>query len=196
MIKAVKSIINDYASAYDNYLNELEAITDHLNKNLIINSGEYVQRYKAAKDNFNLKVRAAREESLERAMVILDDAIAMIRIRVSESSGTAINDEIILLNLATTVNQEEINSFAAKFKNNYMASKILKDIANKHNLELEFVPIKDQIEVIEDLRGMVKGFFSSFKGSKHASYNANLLLKGSYIDDLDAGLSEFIEKFQ
>lgn len=194
MLKQLKTILNEYADKYNQLTNELNKKIEHLNKNYIGGGDVYIKKLREMKEIYEEDIRVARSFVMKEAENHIQATLSKLNNSITEGITQTMVAELELLRVINPT-KEDIEAFLEKYKTCYLACKALKEIADKNNIELEVVTLKDHIDTVELLKEKAFNIINAYNGPLK-NYQHELILSGSYIEDISKDIDIFIKEYE
>lgn len=193
MLEKIKSTVKDYSEKYNEYTKEFEKRKKYIDANYTRDGGRWAEQYKAIKTMYDNQVLNAKKSGIETVSKIFEEVRSKLRSKITEGVKPEIIAELELLR-TTKVTEEDIKAYLDKYYSSYLICKVLKEIAEDNNVNVEVLSIKDLIDILNDLEPQVKNFFDIYNGPLE-SYAAELILNGALIDRVDDQLKSFAIRY-
>lgn len=191
MIKNTRKAITDYTEAYTQAKDVHVQAVKYIKANYKDGSEVYKSATKSAKETFKKALTPMKDICKEKVQKDFNE----VRKAISKAVAVLPSDKVLgILPMIESgkMTETEIQMFLEEFKGNYMDVKLLNEAMGKHFKTVE--SIMDELEMIENA---TNEYIDTFAGENLASMSDNnvMLLKGSYIEDLDSLTDDFINMY-
>lgn len=193
MLDKIKNTVKDYSELYNKYTKEFKERKKYIDANYNKEGGRWAEQYKAIKTMYDNQVTSAKNLGKETISQVFEEIRSKLRSKVTEGVKPEVIAELELLR-TTEVTEEDIKAYLDKYYSSYLICKVLKEIAEDKQINVEVLSIKDLIDTLNDLEPKVKNFFDIYNGPLK-SYAAELILNGALIDRIDNQLESFVRRY-
>lgn len=191
MIKNTRKAITDYTEAYTQAKDVYIQAVKYIKANYKNGSEVYKSAMKSAKETFEKALTPMRDICKEKVQKDFNE----VRKAISKAVAVLPSDKVLgILPMIKSgkITETETQMFLEEFKGNYMDVKLLNDAMGKHFKTVE--SIMDELEMIENA---TNEYIDTFAGETLANMSDNniMLLKGSYIEDVDSLTDDFVNMY-
>ncbi|WP_443659290.1 hypothetical protein [Clostridium algidicarnis] len=189
----MKKVVYDYSKKYNKYTEEFKKDKAYVDANYVSSGSMWADGFKSIKENYNNLVEEARSVATEETKVIFKSITEKLNKKIAEGVAPGVVAELELLK-TTKVTKDDIDAYLQKYYNNYLVCKVLKELAEKKEIQAEVLTLTDQMELLEDLKNQVIEFYRIYSGPSK-SYKCELILNGNIIDNIDSQLKVFVVRY-
>lgn len=193
MLEKIIKLTNDFQEKYDAELAKFKAESARIQKTYKETSQEYLDMKVKARNEFNTVIEAERQKVIDeiRACAVQDrDALADI------TSKPAPSDAVTTIELLKAGDHEqtsefEVKSILEKYKENYLATKMIVQVTNaKKRFGIMCTPADSIIKDIQEVEEMACRMVRQYNGN--LSYEQAVLLNGKIVMHVNEQVQNFL----
>lgn len=194
MLEKIVDVLSDFQEMYDAEKTKFQAEMTRIEKNYIPTGTEYHNAKVLARNAFNEKIEAERIVADEKIHMYAD---ADRKVLADITSKPAPADAITTVELLKSGNPEktsefEVQSILEKYKDSYLATKMIVQITNaEKRFGIIFKSADGIIEEIAEVERMANDLIRQYNGNM--SYMQAVLLKGEIIMNVNKQVQEFVQ---
>ena len=193
MLEKIVKVINDFQEMYDAEKAKMNAEITRIQKTYKETSSEYLAAKVTARNTFNEKIEMERSAAIDKIhMYAEEDRKALADI----TSKVAPVDAVTTIELLRSGNPEqttefEVKSILEKYKDNYLATKMIVQVTNaEKRFGIKCISADDIIQGIQEVEEMACKMVRQYNGNM--TYEQAVLLKGHIILSINTKVQEFL----
>ena len=193
MLEKIVKLTNDFQEKYDAELAKFKAEVTRIQKTYKETSSEYLDMKQKARNEFNAVVEVERQKTVEaiRACAMQDrDALADIISKPAPADAVT-TIELLKAGDPTQTSEFEVKSVLEKYKENYLATKMIVQITNaKQRFGIMCSAADSIIEDIQEIEEMACRMVRQYNGN--LSYEQALILHGKIVIEVNEQVQNFL----
>ena len=172
MIKKLESILKNYGKTVDQAQQKYDSDTKYIKDNYL---GELRKQQLTQITVGHEKTVYDAQESTRKSV---SDTIVLLNEKVGKMASTSNLEAMNELNAlrGLKLSKGELGSLAEKYKNDYMAMKLLSSLANESGLVMKYTSVDDLSEMVQELSETSKTFIKNYNGTKESKVYKTMLI--------------------
>lgn len=193
MLEKIVKIVNDFQEKYDAENVKLKAEFTRIEKTYVGTSSEYFNAKEIARNNFNRVVDEARNVALEEIKVCAEqDRVSLADVTSKPAPADAVTTiELLKAGNPENTSEFEVKSILEKYKDNYLATKMIIQITNASNrFGIMCSAADDIIREINQIEMYAHNFVKQYCGVM--SLENAFLLNGDMVLEVNTMVQNFL----
>lgn len=178
MLENVVPILKNYADYYNSVTEEFEKKKSQIHE--WYSEKIAIEADKQASEEYNNNLISTQNKYVEELKQVFENARNELLAIVSVDFSDEFIKQFEILK-SVPLSEREFESLVEKYKDNYIAVKILAEIAEKNNILFSIVPVDEKIAELESLEFQCVEFIRKYKG-KNVTYMHEVFLKGDIVN--------------
>lgn len=184
MLENVVPILKNYADYYDSVTEEFEKKKSQIHE--WYSEKIAIEADKQASEEYNNNLNATQYKYVKELEQVFENAKNELLAIVSVDFSDEFIKQFEILK-SVPLSEREFESLVEKYKDNYIAVKILAEIAEKNDIIFTIVPLDEKLAELDTLEPKCIDFIKKYKG-KGTDYTHELLLRGGLIEEIDKAM--------
>lgn len=184
MLENVVPILKNYADYYNSVTEEFEKKKSQIHE--WYSEKIAIEADKKASEEYNNNLISTQNKYVEELQQVFENARNELLAIVSADFSDEFIKQFEILK-SVPLSEREFESLVEKYKDNYIAVKILAEIAEKNNIIFTIVPLDEKLAELDTLEPKCIDFIKKYKG-KNADYMHEVFLRGDIINAVDEAM--------
>lgn len=196
MFEKIKNIVASFVEQYNRLKATFDSEVARIKATYIEGNSQFVNEMRIAKDTFEHGVQAIRESSLAQVNTVIQEMnSALEKMVVADVEHPNYSTELELLRNAD-LTQYEVDAYLKKYSHSYLASKIMKEIAESKGLETDRVmTVNDFKKMIQETFDDCQTLFNKYQGNDPMKqiYSCQCIIHGDKFDRFEKQSKTFLQ---